>query len=242
MHFEKLVAVKKNDSLNWSWNKHPNLSAIKKKYQRTPEKFLEKDGHLYLLELNTVRLHKSYSASLKICGSVYALVLVITGGKMGKEFNNHHSYITDHKFKTRGEEYIALFEKVISTYGIYVGTVGEDGVEWFDGDYPVELTRIKSLYNSKTSENFYTLNGNLYYLRCISSVVEDMYFKSVAIAGSDYALARAFSNDERTKRQHIMNFKRLGFKQAKTFSLYAKLFSDYLERNQPLFKVELDEK
>ena len=236
MHFEKLVAVK--NGKKWSWNKHPHLSAIKKKYQRTPENFLEKDGHLYLLELNTVRLNKAYSASLKICGSVYALVLVITGGEMGKEFNNHHSYITDHKFKSRGKEYITLFEKVIKSYGIYVGTISEDGVNWFsNGDFPIELTRIKSFY-SKTSEKFYTVDGRLYYLRCISSVVEEMYFKCVAIAGSDYALARAFADDEKTKQQHVMNFKRLGFKQAKTFSLYAKLFSDYLQRNQPLFEVE----
>ena len=239
MHLKTIVA-KRNDDGRWSWIKNNKLSALKKSYQRTPEKFIEENNNLYLIEVDKDRLNRAYSAVLKICGSTYALVLIMTNGETGKEFNTHHAYISRKTFKSKGEEYIKSFEKIIKTFALYVGETTDDTIEWFDGDYPIKLERIKSLYRQDHTL-FYNLEGRLYYLRRISSVVEEMYFKALEIAGTDYALALALSTDDRTKQQHIMNFKRLGFKQAKTFSKYAQLFSDYIAKHQPLFEVELDD-
>jgi len=224
----------------WNWIKTPNVETYKKSYQRTPEKFVEENSSLYLISVNRKRLHSSFSAALKICGSAYALVLVMTNGETGKEFNRHLAVIQRHEFKSNGVEYIKHFEKIIKEFGIYVGEKRDEALVWTKGELPIQLANIKSIYRNQP-DNFYILNGKVYWLRCIQTVVEEMYFKCISIAGGEYALAKALSTDETTFNKHYRSLQRMSFKQTRTFSTYGHLFANYLKRNRPLFEVDLDD-
>lgn len=219
-----------------NWIKLPNLEALKKAIQRTPEKFIEENGKLYLLEIDRRRLNQSLTGALKISGSPYALVLLYTNGVKGKEFYALHSVITNKRFEKNPEKYIKIFEQVIERFGKYVGSETSDGVNWVETDY-----KMSQRYKSHP-ELFYTVNKKIYFLKCVHSAIEDMFFSCVAIAGNENALAVHFAKgDNKERLRHLMNFKRLGFKHAKTFYEYANLFSDYLNKYRPLFEVNYDE-
>ena len=240
MFVKTLVATRGANGL-WSWEKLPKVQGYKKSYQRTPQKFTEEKGSLYLLEVDRVRLNKSFTAALKIVGTTYALVLMVTKGKRNTEFHTLLSVVSKHKMTKDGEKYIKMFEKIIRDFGVYVGKVGlNDTVFWYkDGDFPIDLVQIKKIYRLQP-DMFYVLDGKLYYLRCIQNVAEDMFFKCVELAGGEHKLAVALSTDEKSLSKHLMNFRRLGFKQVKTFQLYVNLFSEYLKKNVPLFEVDHD--
>ncbi len=218
------------------WINLPNIEALKKAIQRTPEKFVEENGNVYLLEVNKKRLNQSLTGALKISGSPYALVLLWTNGEKGKEFYALHSNITNRRFEKHGEAYIKIFEQIIERFGQYVGCKTDDGVNWVETDY-----KMSQRYKSHP-ELFYTVNKKIYFLKCVNSAIEEMFFSCVALAGSENALAVHFANgNEKERLRHLMNFKRLGFKHAKTFYEYANLFSDYLSKHRPLFEVNYNE-
>lgn len=236
MLLERKVAVKRKNG-KFTWDNLADVNALKKMFYKKPERYIEKDSILYVLEVNKKRLHTSFTAALKISGTVYALVLMMTDGKYsGKDYNRHMGNLKQKNFKRNGEEYIKHFEKIIKNYGIYVGRQLEEGVEWYkEGDYPIKLTRIQNFYRTQ-SELFYVIDNNIYFLRCFEKNIIDLFYRCVELAGSERALAKAIADDARTEQQHIMNFKRLGFKQYKTFNFYVKKFSEYSRKNQPLFE------
>jgi hypothetical protein len=231
---KKVAILKENGKL--SWEKTPSTNTHKKLYQRNPSRFVMEKSILYLLEVNIKRLHKAYSSALKIAGTDYALVLMITKGEKGKIFNTHHTNVSNKNFIKRGEEYIKHFELIIKMYGIYVGEETFDGVNWLNGgDFPIELNRIKKFYAIKPGM-FYSVNKKLYYLRCYQETIENMFYKAVELAGGERELAKVLATDGKTEQIHIMSFRRLSFKQPKTFTKYAELLSTYLTRNISLFE------
>jgi len=241
----KIKVAKKAEKGRGKWCEWLH-SKYQKRYGRSQKNFVEEGGYLYLLEADMERLRASRDAALKICGSIYALVLTITNGdKDSKEFMRLHSNIQNNNFQKNGAEYTKMFEKIIRNFGLYVGMVEEHNrVKWVDGEiilnHDVTLKAIQGIYYNDKSK-FYTIDNRLYYLIPITVVVEDMFFAASAIAGGDHALALALGTDEKSKRTHYRNFQRLGFKQGRTFYRYANLLAKYLQRNKPLFEVSYDE-
>ena len=231
----RIAVLDKNN--RFKWDDKPNKTVLRKSYKRNPDNFhLDRGtGILYLLELNLKRLNQSYSASLKIAGSNYALALMLTKAKKDKEWHHIYQMLQSKGFARFGTKFPKLFENLIKNYGLFVGMEIDEDIRWaVELELPIKLERIKLLYRTQP-DMFYIIDKKLYYLRCYQETIQDMFFKCVELAGGERQLAKALATDGRTEQINIMNFKRLGFKQTKTFAIYAELFSKYLERNISLF-------
>lgn len=236
---KKVATVTSSKRLSWIQNSE--TAKFKKQFKRHPKQFTQKTvqgkTYLYLIEIDIKRLKKSLTAALKISGSVYALVLLITNGEKGKIFNQHHYNISNTSFKKRGKEYISIFEKIIKTFGIYVADINsEDKIIWCKKNNFFDIKHVRAKY-AKSPSNFYVINSKLFFLSKVKHIIENMYYECVEIAGDDNALSKALSSNSKEAHTHLMNFRRLGFKQDRTFYLYANLFSKYLEGNKEI-KVE----
>lgn len=230
---KKLVATIRTDG-KWQWENLPNLNSVKKSYQRTPVKFVEEKPYLYLLYVDANDLQNALNAVLKITGSPYALVLILTKGQKGKEFNRHHFNISNNRLAKNDLDYFRTFETVIKNYGFQIGEKVEDGVVWVTAEgLPMTLQWLKKLYKSD-KDKFYTIGKKIYFLRHYKQPLEQMFFRSAELSGGELELAKSFSSCETEQRRHKANFTRLGFNRTPNFRIYSKKLEGFLLRNLPL--------
>ena len=249
IYTKKKVAIRNGSKLKWDLTL-PDIKAHKKAYHREMkntfktvknQRFLEENGILYLLIPNEERFQKAFNSALKIAGVSYVLALILAEGDVSsREYYKHQNNISKKLFKKNKIEYTRLFENVIRKFGIHVGNIpnGKNNVSWLSNSMAeIKRDTLKQLY-SKDPSRFYLLENKLYFLSPLQHFVTKMFLESIKVAGSETALAKALATNDKEEKRYIMAFKRMSFRQIKTFIYYSNLFAEYLSKNRPLFEED----
>ena len=226
------------------------VKAYKKAYHRElrntfktvkNKRFLEEEGILYLIEANEERFIKAFNGALKIAGVSHVLALILARGEgRSKDYYRHQSNISKKYFDKNKIEYISLFEQTIEKFGIHVGNIPrKDGnVSWlFSPMMEIKHSTLVQFY-SQTPQKFYILGNKLFFLSPLQHFVEKMFNEGVKVAGGENALAKALATTESEEKRYRMAFKRMSFRQTKSFTYYSHLFAEYLQKNRPLFEKD----
>ncbi len=228
----------KDDQLLWvSWSKLPNLHVYKKLYKSNPELFSEKNGKIFLEsnKLNIKRVNELFNSCLKISGSCYALALSLSGGdRRSAEFIKTFKTLESREFSD-SSLWTSIFEQHIKTFATRVAIVKNGATNWLESyDSEISSSVFQSYFSIKP-ELFERVGDDIFYLETQNILIENMFFKCVELAGSEWLLACNFGKNETEKVRHLKNFERMGFKHRENFETYAKLFSDFLKKTQTLF-------
>jgi len=239
------VAVRGSDhKLRWlSWELLPQLQWYKKLYKTNPCEFTETDGVLYKKSSSkesSEKVRTLLNSCLKISGTTYALALTLCeGDRHSATFYKTLEVLTTRVFKDK-TSWIEVFEDHIKDYGIRVANIDDVATHWIDSEDECALKpSVLKSYLCTKPEMFERVGTLLFLLPTQNILLENMFFRCVELAGSEYALATTLSTDKLTQERHLKNFERMSFKHAENFKTYSKLFSDFLERTHTLFEEEI---
>ena len=235
--YDKLaVAVDKNGV--WDWNKElPNTYRRLYYTKEQTDRFFRRDNILYVWSINKTYLNLLCDAGEKVAGNRFVLALMLSDGQRGgKDFQVFYTNIKSRKFVKyyTAQKLMKKLEKYLKEHALACG-VFTDRVRWRPPAFgEVELKTLQNYYSRKP-EDFIVIDEVLYYCRPFSAGVEALYHKCLELAGSEYALALATSNDRLTCERHQKAFSRLSFKHRKNIEYYAEIFEKFLYKNPQLF-------
>lgn len=227
-------------TLQWlSWKRLPQLHWYKKLYASAPHLFSEVDGVLYMKKIikkTSEEIRMLLNSCLKIAGSTYALALELCNGdRRSAAFHETLKFLNQRIFQDK-HLWVETLNNYIKEHGIKIALINDGITHWVEDndDLHIKTSTLKS-YFSNHPEKFEKVDDMLFLLPTQNILLENMFFRCVELAGSEYALASALSTDQLTKERHLKNFERMCFKHDKNFKTYSELLSRYLERNQTLF-------
>ncbi len=232
-----------NHTLQWlSWKELPQLQWYKKLYAEKPQLFTEVDGVLYKKATNnstSQQIIRLLNSCLKIAGTNYALALVLSGGERKSAFFHETLDCLENKVFRDKHLWVETFESYIKDHGIKVALIDDGSTHWveYNDDLCIKPSVLKPYFCTKP-QLFEKVGDILFFLPTQNVLLENIFFRAVELAGSEYALAAALSVDKLTLDRHLKNFERMAFKHRENFKTYSKLLSDYLRRTQTLFKEE----